>query len=87
MLLVALNPELPYGYYQFMRVVVTIAAAYGAYVAFSHDRTSWVWILGIIAVLFNPIAPIHLDRETWIIPDIVAAIIMFVASAKLKHHG
>lgn len=86
MLLLAIPPVWPYAYYQLMRIVVCIAAVFGAYVAFKHKRSAWVWVLAAIAVLFNPLAPIHLDKETWVIPDLVAAILMFIASRKLKHH-
>ena len=85
MLLLAILAIWPYAYYQLMRIVVVIAAVFGAYIAFKHKRSAWVWILGAIAVVFNPLVPIHLDKESWIIPDLIAAILMFVASTKLKH--
>jgi uncharacterized membrane protein HdeD (DUF308 family) len=85
MLLLAIPPIWPYAYYQLMRIVVCIAGVLGAYIAFKHKRSAWVWVLGVIAVLFNPLAPIHLDKESWVIPDLIAAILMFVASTKLKH--
>lgn len=87
MLLLAIPPMWPYAYYQIMRVVVCIAAAYGAYTAFQTERNGWVWVLGAMAILFNPIAPIHLDKESWILPDLIGAIIMFLAAVKLKPHG
>lgn len=87
MLLLAIPPMWPYAYYQFMRVVVCIAAIYGAYTAFQTDRSGWVWVLGAVAILFNPIAPIHLDKESWVVPDLIGALIMFLAAAKLKRHA
>lgn len=87
MLLLATASGWPYAYYQFMRFVVCAAAAYGAYTALQSDKTGWVWVLGGIAILFNPIAPIHLDKESWVVPDIIAGIILFVAATKVKHHG
>jgi hypothetical protein len=84
MLLLAIPPIWPYAYYQLMRVVVCIAAAVGAYHAFKTDRTGWVWVLGAVAILFNPIAPIHMDKESWVVPDLIGAIIMFLAAVKLK---
>ncbi len=84
MLLLAVPPIWPYGYYQVLRIVVCIAAAYGAYTAFTTERAAWVWVLGAVAVLFNPIAPVYLDKETWVIPDIIAGILLLVASAKLE---
>ena len=65
----------PYGYYQILRWVVCGSAAYSAFVATELNKIFWAWTLGITAVLFNPIIPIHLDRETWAVIDIAAAII------------
>lgn len=87
MLLAAISPAWPYAYYQVLRIVVTIAALLGAYVAFKNERVGWVWVLGAVAALFNPVAPVHLDRESWVLPDLIAAIILFFAAAKLKDHA
>lgn len=75
-----------YGYYQIMRIVVTGAAVFGAYHAYHANNTGWVWILGGIAVLFNPIIPIHLSRESWFLPDLVAGALLIAAALKLKFH-
>jgi len=31
-----------------------------------NNRVLWVWIFGVLAALYNPIFPVHLDRSTWI---------------------
>jgi len=73
MLLVALAP-LPYGYYTLLRIVVGAATGYLAWSHASRLRLdAWVFILGGIAVLFNPIIPIHLGREVWTFIDVAAA--------------
>ena len=84
MLLLAVPPVWPYAYYQILRIVVCIAAAYGAYTTFATGKNGWGWMLGAVAILFNPITPIHLDKETWVIPDLIGALIMFVAVFKIK---
>jgi hypothetical protein len=43
-------------------------------------RVAWAWIFGILAVLFNPLAPIYLQRATWQIID-SAAIGVIVTAA------
>ena len=68
----------PYAYYQLLRWVVCGVGAYSAYKAHESGRTGWAWIFGITAVLFNPIAPFHLARDTWQILDIVATLPFFV---------
>lgn len=65
--LIALT-KMPYGYYQFLRIVVFIAAAYLAHMEYKlRDSTInlWVILFVIIAILFNPLTPIHFKREVW----------------------
>ncbi|MFC1771175.1 DUF6804 family protein [Candidatus Margulisiibacteriota bacterium] len=69
----------PYGYYQLLRWFICGLSAYLAYQNYSHNRNVWLWIFVCIAVLFNPIAPIHLNRETWQPIDIFVAILFFIS--------
>lgn len=64
-----------YGYYQILRWVVCGSAAYTAFVATELKKVFWTWSLGITAVLFNPIVPINLDRETWAVIDIAVSVL------------
>jgi len=67
--LIAIAP-LPYGYYTFMRFIVCGCSGYIAYNLYlNNDRNAWLWIFGIIAILFNPFAPIHMIKEIWMIVD------------------
>ena len=75
MLLLALA-SWPYGYYQLLRIVVCGTAGYGAYLALQADQHPWLWILGAVAILFNPIFPIHFDRGVWRILDTVSAVVL-----------
>lgn len=83
LLLWALNDN-PYGYYQILRWAVTGIAGYLAFIANENENTAWMWIMGIIAVLFNPIIPIYLDRETWTIIDVAVAGVFFVNIFQMK---
>jgi len=74
----------PYGYYKLLRFVVCGVTAYGAYFAASIEKVVWVWIFGIIAVLFNPFIPIRLDRDFWAFFDIAVAIILFASLFLLR---
>lgn len=83
MLLLAIPSDIwPYSYYQILRWVVTIVALYSAYSAYKIKSTKWVYIMGAIAILFNPIAPIFLDKGTWQILDFITAGIFFVSLRK-----
>ncbi len=68
---------MPYGYYTFTRIVVCGFAAVFAYLAWEGGSISRIWaaVLGLVAVLFNPIFLIYLARKTWYMLDIgVAAV-------------
>lgn len=83
MCLLALLP-LPYGYYTLLRIVVCGAGAFGAYKAFEKPETQvWAFALGGLAILFNPIIPIHLTREIWAPIDIAAAAVFGAAAVWL----
>lgn len=74
----------PYAYYQILRWVIAGVTGYSAYLAYEQGKKTWTWILAITAILFNPIAPIHLDRETWSVLNIIAATIIFTSIFKMK---
>lgn len=74
----------PYGYYQILRFVVCGSAAYIAYLAYETKKNWAVWMFGAIALLFNPLVPIHLSREIWQPIDIIVAGIFFGGIVFLK---
>lgn len=81
LLLVALG-EHPYGYYTFLRWAVTIGALVVAWVGWQRQHPV-VWLFVGIAALFNPIAPVYLNRQTWR-PIDVAVALCFLGSLALK---
>jgi len=71
--------EWPYGYYTFLRWIICIASILVIFQAFEKN-IDWAKIIFIvIAILFNPLAPIYLSRSTWIPLDIITAIIFLFA--------
>lgn len=80
----------PYGYYTILRIAVCGVAAYGAYFSKEQKKKEWVWIMGAIAVVFNPIIPIHADKASWGVIDVASAGILFVSILVVKNahkHG
>ena len=77
MLLLAIPSIWPYAYFQILRIIVTVTSALNAYTAYKSKDTTWLWIMGIIAVFFNPIAPVYMQKESWITADLIAAVLMF----------
>ena len=66
--------EWPYGYYTFLRWITCISSILVAFQAFENN-IDWAKVVFIvIAILFNPLAPIYLSRSIWIPLDIVTAI-------------
>ena len=78
-LLLALFNGWPYGYFTLLRFVVFAATAYVAWVAYEYKNEKWVWIYGFIAVLFNPIIPIYLNRNLWSIIDLVTGLFLIIS--------
>lgn len=74
----------PYSYYQILRWVIASVSGYSAYLAYKQGKNAWTWTLAITAIFFNPIAPIHLNRETWSILNIITAVIIFISIFKLS---
>ena len=83
-LLLAIPPIWPYGYYILLRWVVTASAIFLVWIAYNLKKTFWLFLMGIIALLFNPIVPIHLNKETWVIIDLIVATLFFVSIFKIK---
>jgi hypothetical protein len=79
MLLWALNPENPYGYYILLRWVCCAVFTYLALKAHAQGKEGWVWVLGFMAVIYNPIIRIHLTREIWSAVN-VATLLIAVSS-------
>ena len=63
----------PYGYYQFLRWITCAAAVFVAWQAFAWHRQWAVWAFAFVGLLFNPIVPVHLNRDIWRVLDLGAA--------------
>jgi hypothetical protein len=76
----------PYGYYVFLRWAVTGTALFVLWKALEINKKRWVLIMTAIAILFNPITPIHLDKETWTIIDLIIAGTFLISIFKIKNN-
>lgn len=76
MLLGALNPNNPYAYYVLLRWVCCAILIFLVVQAISKEKTLGAWILGLFAALYNPIIPLHLDREIWSTINIVTIVML-----------
>jgi hypothetical protein len=71
MLLWALKPHNPYGYYILLRWVCCAVFAYVTFRAVAQERLGWAWVLGTTAFVYNPIIQVHLTRGIWTVVNII----------------
>jgi hypothetical protein len=70
-----------YDYYTLLRWVACGVCAYTAFQATQSKKNGWLWIFVIAAIVLNPIAPLHLKRETWGFVDAAAAVLLLLSIA------
>ena len=76
-LLFAVLP-LPYAYYMLLRLVVPFFAVIFAIHAYNHQKNSlFPYLMGAMALLYNPFLPVHLFKELWIIINLLSATIFY----------
>lgn len=77
MLLLCLTP-MPYGYYMLVRFVAMVVFGVMAYRYYQEKNEKQAWVLGLLALLFQPFAKIALGRLIWNIVDVIVAIGLIV---------
>lgn len=73
-LLLALIPW-PYGFYTLLRIGITVASLVITILLWNAQRKVQAVLLAPVALLFNPIVPVYLDRETWMAIDVIMAVV------------
>ena len=61
----AIVPSNPSAYYQFHRVAVFAAGIALAWRHHTRGQPGWVVAFGVVAVMYNPVVPVHLTRPIW----------------------
>ena len=80
MLVLAAFEKQPDSFYTLLRWVCCAVFAYSAVTSSQMKRVSWLWIFAALAVLFNPIFPLGLDRTQWIVADWFSISAMVIAA-------
>jgi hypothetical protein len=70
--------NLPYGYYQFLRIVITIIAGINAVNITKSENKILFYVFLTVTILFNPIIPIYFDKKIWMPIDLSVGIIFGV---------
>ena len=87
MLLWALVPVNPYGYYIILRFVICGISIYLAVRAHELGETTWIYAFAIAAIVYNPLIRIHLTREIWSVVNIATIVLIAWAIFALKPKG
>lgn len=85
LLLLCLAP-MPYGYYQFVRIVAMIAFAIMAYLYYKRNVVPLAIIFGGLALLFQPFIKVALGRTLWNVVDVVVAVGLVVLWIKERYY-
>jgi len=78
MLTLGIPKFMPYGYYSLLRSVVFLYSVILALIAWEDLEDGrdfalfFLLIFAFLAIIFNPIYELHLDKNIWIIVDIIA---------------
>ena len=76
-LIVCLFP-MPYGYYTLVRFAAMIILGCMAYCYYKEGKMSLCVLAGSLALLFQPLVKITLDRETWNFVDVAVALVLIL---------
>lgn len=71
--------DMPYGFYQFVRIAGLIGFAILAYQAYEQGRQTEMIIYGGLALLFQPFFKIALGREMWNVVDVVVGVGLIIS--------
>lgn len=73
----------PYGFYQFLRILICAVGFYNAYYFYQREKRNWFIVYLVIGILFNPIILITFKKDTWQFIDFAVAIIFLVSFISL----
>lgn len=72
---------MPYGYYNLLRIIACGMFVWGAVVLYQKQSPVMPWVFAVMAVVFNPVIKVVLEKDLWMIVDAAAAILL-IATAK-----
>lgn len=84
LLFLAMIEGLPYGFFTLLRLVVFGTTVYLSWLAYKSERHAWIWLFGFIALVFNPLLPLYLCRDLWVVADFLVAVFLIVSIFAFK---
>jgi len=87
LLIIAPLISFPYGFYILLRLIISITAALIIYYSYKRaERINEISIVfALILILYNPIVPVHLNREIWMTINFITSGIYFYGFFKIKN--
>ena len=76
--------DMPYGYYQFLRLVITVIAVWCLLKIYDGSLGIVTFALIAVAIIYNPIAVIHMTREAHQYVNVFTAIVIGVVGWRYK---
>ena len=70
--------DMPYSYYQLIRVISFVLIGYFSFLEYRLNRIIFFLIFLIGALIFNPFVKIILTKDIWVIIDIIYASLIFI---------
>ena len=77
--------DLPYGYYQFLRVAATGILIWLLVAIWDQTNTIERLALMALAISYNPLFKIHMDREIHAVANILTVVIMAIEYLRHRH--
>ncbi|MCD6151640.1 MAG: hypothetical protein J7J70_08350 [Deltaproteobacteria bacterium] len=69
----------PYGFFTLLRLVVFGTTVYLSWLAYKSEEQAWAWVFGFVALVFNPLIPLHLGRDLWMVVDFLVAVLLIIS--------
>lgn len=76
LLLIALL-DMPYGYYQLLRVCIFCTSAYIAVQQNDGGDKFWMWGFIACALIYNPVVKLSLGKEIWPLVNVATVVFYF----------
>jgi hypothetical protein len=74
------------GFYMLLRVIICLTAVVGFIRAREEQLKTWLWIYGVLAVLYNPVLPVHLMlRPIWIVANLVTIVLFWAGLLRFRN--
>jgi hypothetical protein len=79
--------KMPYDYYSILRLAVSATSGYMIYLSVNQQKGQWAVFWIALLILFNPVAPVGLKKDTWVVLDIIAGIAVAASTFSIRESG